>query len=54
VMAAVSQNGDALYFASEKLRNDREIVLEAAKRTQIAFCFASDELKEQLKMELNL
>lgn len=29
-------------------------LLEAAKRTQIAFCFASDELKEQLKMELNL
>ena len=33
-------------YASRKLRNDREIVMEAVKQYEIALKYASDELKK--------
>jgi len=39
VLAAVKQNGKALKFASERLRSEREIVLEAVRQyRQTLFC----------------
>jgi hypothetical protein len=36
VLEAVKKQGNALYCASENLKNDREIVLEAVKNTGYA------------------
>ena len=46
-MAAVMQNGggQALKFASEALRNDKEVVLAAVKQNGYALHFASEKLK---------
>ena len=40
VMDAVSQDGLALKFATERLRGDREIVMRAVSRNGFAFQFA--------------
>ena len=45
VMAAVAQNGRALYYASDKLKNDKEIVMAAVAQKGRALGYASDELK---------
>ena len=34
-----------LYYASDKLRNDREIVMESLKNDGCELCYASDKLK---------
>merc|ERR1712012_1188973 len=45
VLAAVTQDGDALRFASEDLKNDREVVLAAATSRGRALELASEDLK---------
>jgi hypothetical protein len=45
VLAAVKKNGAALEFASESLRNDKEVVLLAVKNIGWALYYASEELK---------
>ena len=41
----MERSGAALQFASEKLRNDREVVLAAVKGDGMALQFASEELR---------
>lgn len=53
---AVNKNGYTLSFASEELRNDRQIVLDAVKNKPLALGFASERLqkdKELLSLSLN-
>ena len=45
VLAAVQQNGDALYYASTELQADREIVLAAVQQYGDALKHASAELR---------
>ena len=45
VLAAVSQNGSALRYASEELRADRETVLVAVRNCGSALRYASEELR---------
>ncbi|MGZ3633864.1 MAG: DUF4116 domain-containing protein [Parachlamydiaceae bacterium] len=45
MLAAVQQNGLLLQFASEYLKNDREIVLAAVQQDGSALQFASEQLK---------
>lgn len=40
------QNGEALQFASERLNNDKDVVLEAIKQNGDAFRFASARFKD--------
>ena len=44
-MEAVKENGFALRFASERLKDDKEIVLEAVKENENSFQFVSARLK---------
>ena len=44
-MAAVSESGDALEYASEELRSDRDLVMTAASNHWRALCWASEELR---------
>lgn len=46
VLKAVKEDGLLLKYASETLRNDREVVIEAIKNNDWALEFASDELKK--------
>jgi hypothetical protein len=46
VMAAVMQNGPALFFASDRLKDDRELVMAAVTENGNALFFASDRLKD--------
>ena len=48
VLAAVRQNGNALWFASEALQADRYVVLEAVREEGLALEYASDELKRKM------
>ena len=41
----VGENGGVLKFVSDELKNDREIVLKAVKKSFYALAFASEELK---------
>jgi hypothetical protein len=43
-LEAVQENGLALEFASERLKDDRDIVLEAVRDNGYAFVFASERL----------
>ncbi len=43
-MEAVKVNGDALEFASEIFKDDRDIVLKAVKKSVISNRFASGRL----------
>jgi len=52
VLAAVRQSGEALKFAAEELRGDREIVLEAVRENGDALQFASEELKADREVVL--
>ena len=45
MLAAVSQHGEALEFASEELRADEEAVLAAVEQNANALQFASPELR---------
>jgi hypothetical protein len=44
-MEAVRQYGKALFFASETLRSDKEVVMEAVRQDGIALRFASETLQ---------
>ena len=44
VLAAVTQDGSALQYASNELQADREIVLAAVKQEGRTLMYASDEL----------
>ena len=45
VLAAIAQNGDALFFASENLQANKEVVLAAIAQSSGALAYASDGLK---------
>jgi len=45
VLEAVNNIGSLLKYASEKLRNDKEVVLAAVKKKGDALRYASDELR---------
>ena len=45
VLAAVAQTGSALQYASETLKNDRDVVLAAVAQTGSALRYASETLK---------
>jgi hypothetical protein len=53
VMLAVEQNGMALKFASEELRNDRSVVLAAVMMRGTALMYASEELKSDYYVVLD-
>ena len=44
-MAAVSQNGLALEYATDEMKNDKDVVLAAVQNYGRALEYASDELK---------
>ena len=45
VLKAVSEDASALYYASNKLINDKDVVTEAVKGDGYALKLASDELR---------
>jgi len=45
VLEAINQDCDALQFASEELKGDREFMLEVFGQNSLAFLHASDKLK---------
>jgi len=51
-LAAVSQDGRALQFASDDLKADKEVVLAAVAQNGSALQFASDELKADKEVVL--
>ena len=46
VLSKVKQNGYALYYASDELKNNEEIVKEAVKQKGLALKFASKRLQD--------
>ena len=52
VLATVQQDGGALYYASNELKKDREVVLVAVKQYGEALKFASNELKKDREVVL--
>ena len=48
VLEAVKQNGSALKYASEELKNDKEVVLEAVKQDGFALEYDSYELQNDI------
>ena len=44
-MASVKDCGQTLYYASEKLRDDEEVVLEAVKQKGLILKYASKRLR---------
>ena len=44
-MIAVAQNGCALEYASDELKNDKEVVMIAVAQNGWALEYASDEMK---------
>ena len=46
VLAAEAQNGDAIEYASNELKRNKEVVMAAVARDVRALQFASCELKE--------
>jgi hypothetical protein len=53
VIAAVTQDGLALQYASEELKSDFEIVIAAVKQNGLSIRFASDELQNNLTIIIN-
>lgn len=45
-LAALAQNGHALYYASDNLKNDRDFILSAVTQSGSALIYASDALKD--------
>ena len=54
VQIAVKQDGMALQFANENLRDDRDLVLEAVQRTGNALQFASARLRADYVVRINM
>jgi len=52
VLAAVTQNGRALKYASEELKGDREVVLLAVTQDGFMLYHASEELKRDREVVL--
>jgi hypothetical protein len=52
LLAAVQQNGHALFYASAELKADREVVLAAVQQTGRALVYASAELKADREVVL--
>ena len=46
MLAAVAQNGNALQYASEDLKADKDVVLAAVMQDGFALCFTSKDLKD--------
>jgi len=46
VLAAVQQDGDALQYAAEELKKDREVVLAAVQQNGRALKYAAEELNK--------
>jgi hypothetical protein len=53
VLAAVTQNGSALQYASDELKNNFEIVLAAVRQNGLSIYFASDELQNNITIIIN-
>jgi len=53
-MAAVTQNGFTLQFASEDFREDKEVVMAAVAQDGGALGWVSDELKEDKQFMQNI
>ena len=53
VLVAVRQNGMALKYASDELKNDFEVVFEAVGQNGYALMYASEELKNNRNIVLN-
>ena len=49
-MQAVYQSALSLYYASEALKNDREIALSACSRNGLALKHVSDDLRADLSL----
>jgi len=45
---AIKEFGASMYFASDELKNDKEVVLTAIKDDAMAFKFAGKELKHEI------
>jgi hypothetical protein len=45
-MEAVKEWGDSLWYASNELRNDREVVMEAVMQSGWALEYASERLRK--------
>ena len=52
VIQRVAEDGRDLRFASEELRGDREVVLEAFKRHNEALDYASEELQNEIRQKI--
>lgn len=52
VMNAVTQNGNALYYASDDLKNDEQVVMTAVKNYSLALIYASDSLRHNVEFVL--
>jgi vacuolar-type H+-ATPase subunit H len=52
VLEAVKQHGHSLDYASEELKNDKEVVLEAVKQHGHSIYYASEELKNDKEVVL--
>ena len=52
ILEAVKKNGRALKFASEELRNDKEVVLKAVENDRWALEFASERLRNDKEVVL--
>lgn len=52
VLKAVQWNGNALRYASDELRGNRDVVLAAVKRNGRALKYASDELQADKELVL--
>jgi len=50
VLEAVRRDGSELQYASEELRNDREVVLEATRWNASALRYAGDDLLREVEM----
>ena len=50
---AVEAAPSALLYASERLKNDKEVVLAAVKRSGAALEYASEELRDDREMVLS-
>ena len=51
MLQAVKQDGFLLEFASNELKDDKEVVLEATKQNPCVIYYASEELKEDKEIE---
>ena len=49
----VKKNGMSLCYASDLLKNDREIVLKAIQQNEMAFKFASAAMKDDAEVVMN-